>query len=683
VSRPRWRAELWRFLELFALCGFVVVQPLLEVIGGSPDFFIFHGVAGAEVLALVAIFVLVPPVGLWAVGVLAGLVGRRVRWAVHLTTVTGLFVLFMIELGKHLTPMRGVLLIAVAVVVTAVVAVGYVRLDVARQLLRFAAVGPLVFVLLFALASPSSAVVLAGDRPSAGGEPQATGPHPPIVMIVLDEFAMLSLLDAEGGVDAERFPNFARLAAESTWYRNATATAGWTPYAVPSMLTGRWPAERRAPHYAVYPDNLFTLLGEVYEISASESITELCPPWYCGDQVDRSRGGLPVALGESTDLLGEILSPVDPVRDPYDDFAEPTVRERLDAAAAGARERPEFRFREGLSASQPVRFHDFLTALEAPATGGPELHFLHLLMPHTPWTYFPDGMRYHSVAGLPVDGQWWGRLALQRYIAQLRYTDLLLGETLDTLRVTGRYDESLVVLTADHGVSLTPNGAGSRALRTDSPGIVELAWVPLFVKEPGQTEGVVDDGNWQHVDLLPTIADYAGLAVPWRVDGISWRDERRTEPSKTFHSELDEPGELDGPRELARILADPAAFPPVPPAPLPELVGTAVADHPVGKGRVTAEVENAEAFEDVDPDSGIVPALVHGTLPPQVPPGTPLAIAVNGRIAAVVPVVASSQGRRFAGLVEDPSWFRAGENRLQLFLVPDGVTLLDIGMASP
>jgi hypothetical protein len=675
----RWRAELWRFLELFALGGFVVVQPLLEVIGGSPDFFIFHGVAGFEVVALVAIFVLVPPLALWTVGLMVGLAGERVRWAAHLAAVTGLFVLFMIELGKQLTSMRGALLVVVAVAVTAVIVAGYVWLDLSRQLLRFAAIGPLVFVVLFAFASPSSAVVLADNRPSAGGTARSIGPHPSVVMIILDEFAMLSLLDDDGGIDAERFPNFARLAGDSTWYRNATGTSGWTPYAVPSMLTGRWPAEHVAPHYAVYPDNLFTLLGGAYEISASESITELCPPWHCGDQVDGTRGGLPVALAESTDLLGDIVSPVDPVTDPYDDFAEPTVRERLDAVSAAAQERPEFRFREGLSQSQPVRFHDFITALSTPATGVPELNFMHLLMPHTPWTYFPDGMRYESVPGLPVDGEWWGRLALQRYLAQLRYTDLLLGETLDTLEETGRYDESLLVLTADHGVSLTPGGAGRRDISTDSPGIVELAWVPLFIKEPGQTEGAVEDGNWQHIDLLPTIADYAGLEVPWEVDGISWRREQRSEPSKAFYPTLDGPGTLDGPTELARILADPAAFPPVPPAPMPELVGTAVADYPVADSDARAQAENAAAFEDVDPGSGIVPALVHGTLPREVVPGTSLAIAVNGRIGAVVPVVAGGEGPRFAGLIEDTDLFRAGENQLELFLVtgvaPDAVTL--------
>src|SRR5690606_24948015 len=185
-----------------------------------------------------------------------------------------------------------------------------------------------------------------------------------IVMIILDELALLSLLDAEGQVDAERFPNIARLADDSTWWRNASSVAGWTPYALPAMLTGRMPAEHVAPHYAVYPDNLFTLLGHYYEIHASESIAQLCPPWYCGERVDAAQGGLPVALAESAQLLAELITPVETERDTYDDFAEPTVAERLSQAEAARYDRPEFRFQQALAASQPVRFYDFMTAIE-------------------------------------------------------------------------------------------------------------------------------------------------------------------------------------------------------------------------------------------------------------------------------------------------------------------------------
>lgn len=680
MRRRAWY-EAWAFLELFALCGLAVVQPLLSVLGNSPDFFIFHGVTAAEVLLLVALFAFLPPVALWSVGLLSGLLfGERVRRAVQAGSLAVVFVLFLIQLGKQVTALRGVVLAVLAVLLTGLIVAAYVRWDLARQLLRFVAVGPLVFVLLFTFASPSAAVVFPGNSPGFGGEVRETGPHPPIVMIILDELALLSLLGEDARIDAERYPHFARLASESTWWRNATAVAGWTPYAVPAMLTGRMPAEHVAPHYAVYPENLFTLLGDVYEIRARESITELCPPWLCGERVSQSQGGLPVAVSESTRLLGELMSPNDATRDPYEDFAEPTVAEQIGEAAAARENAPDFRFVEGLGASQPVRFHEFVTALAEPPGERPRLDFLHLLMPHTPWTYLPDGTRYRNASPrLPVDGPWWGRLAVQRHTAQLAYTDALLGEVLATLRAQGRYDDALVVVTADHGVSLTPGPAGdswiagSRELGPGQLGAEELMWVPLFIKEPGQTEGRIDERNWQHVDLLPTLADHAGVAVPWEVDGISWARTERTGSRKTFVSDLREAAdirEVSGAPRYARIVADPDGIPPVADPPLPELVGTAVTDHRVvDDGPDGVEVAGVEAFDDVDP--ALVPALVHGTVPESVPVGSPLAIAVNGVVGAVVPVVAAGDGgeRRFAGLVADPSRFVAGDNELELFLV--------------
>ena len=68
----RSRAELYAFLEITALCGLALAQPLLDVIGKSPDFFLFYGAGRVDIVLLLAVLVLVPPVVLWGVGALAG-----------------------------------------------------------------------------------------------------------------------------------------------------------------------------------------------------------------------------------------------------------------------------------------------------------------------------------------------------------------------------------------------------------------------------------------------------------------------------------------------------------------------------------------------------------------------------------------------------------------------------------
>lgn len=657
-------------LEILALCGLVITQPLLDVTGRSPDFFLFYGAGPAEILLLVAAFTLPAPLLLWGVGALTRLTGPMVRAAVHTITLGLLLAALAIQVGKHLLPLRGLPLALVALLVGAAGAYAYRRWRAAGQLLRVAAAGPLVFILLFVFASPASAVVLPDERGSVGPGAARKATHPPVVMLILDELPLLSLLGSAGAIDAQRFPNFAELAGGSTWYRNATGVSGWTPYALPAMLTGRYPSSARPPHYSQYPNNLFTALGGTYDLRVQESITQLCPPSLCAERTAPVSGGLPVLLRESAGLLRRIVSPVDLPEDPQSSYREATRREAgLDHEQPPPTD-PKFGW-GALDVNQPARFTQFLADLR-PADR-PTLHFLHLLLPHTPWNYLPDGIRYESPDGLPNDGDGWVELARERHLLQLEYTDRLIGETLRTLHESRLYDDALVVVTADHGLSFTPGVQGrGRAAIDRAPG--EVLWVPLFIKEPGQRDGRVDDRNWEHVDLLPTIADQAHIDIPWTVDGLVAPREHRERWEKRFHEQPGTALQIPG-TTFADVLSGAAR--PTLRAPLqPELIGRNATDFPISDDGARISVTNLADFHDIDPAARRLPALVYGTVPASVPTGSRLAVAVNGRIGAVAPVLDPDKGgRRFAALVNDESLFSPGANRLELFLISDGPVL--------
>lgn len=659
-DRPRgrggWRGEAGRLLEVVALVGLVVTQPLLDVLGRSPDFFLFHRASRADVLLLVALVAIAPTVPFALLGALGLIAGRLARAAVHTLVVGLLLAALAVQVGRHVTPLRGVPLLLVAGVAGAAAAAAHRRWRAPGRVLRVAAVGPLVFVGLFLFASPASAVVLPRGHGGAAGVAGA-GAHPPVVMIVLDELPLVSLLGPDGRIDATRYPHFAELAGGSTWYRNATGVSGWTPYALPAMLTGRYPAEPFAPHYSQYPDNLFTALGGLYDIKAEESITRLCPPSRCEQPVSPEQG-LGVLVRESGKLLRQVTAPVDSRIDPEDSYREQTRAEAgLDAAEPVPAD-PKFRW-DTLDDNQPARFTAFLAGLR-PANR-PTLHFLHLLMPHSPWAYLPSGAHYAAPEDLPNDGPGWVDLARARHLAQLGYTDRLIGETLRTLRATGLYDKALVLVTADHGVSFRQDWQG-RGLDAITHAADQVAWVPMFVKEPGQRAGRVDDRNWEHVDLLPTIADETHVRIPWRMDGRSAKQAPRERADKRFYDRPGQPLTITGG----------VPSPPAPPPPDP-LLGARVGDKPSGG---TATVADLAAFRDVDPAHGELPALVWGTVPASVPDGTRLAVAVNGTVGAVVPVVRPDPGgRRFAALLPDDRLFAAGSNRLDIYRVGADGTL--------
>ncbi|MFF0253322.1 sulfatase-like hydrolase/transferase [Micromonospora zamorensis] len=658
-----WRSELGRLLEVTALVGLVVTQPLLDVLGRSPDFFLFHRADPAQILLLVALVAVLPTIAVALLGALSRLAGRTARALTHTGLVGLLLAALAVQVGRHVTPLRGVPLLLVAVLAGAAGAAAHRRWRAPGRVLRLAAAGPVAFLALFLLASPTSAVVLPRGDGGAAGTAQGTGVHPPVVMLILDELPLVSLLGADGRIDATRYLHFAELAGGSTWYRNATGVSGWTPNALPAMLTGRYPAKPVAPHYSQYPDNIFTAFGGLYDIRAEESITRLCPPSRCEQPVTPEQG-LGVLVRETGKLLGRIAGPTESTVDPEDSYREQTRAEAgLDAAEPVPAD-PKFRW-DSLDDNQPARFTSFLAGLKP--TPRPTLHFLHLLMPHSPWAYLPSGARYDAPEDLPNDGAGWVDLARQRHLAQLGYTDRLIGETLRTLRASGLYDQALVVVTADHGVSFRP-GAQGRGMDAIKAAAGEVAWVPMFVKEPRQQTGRVDDRNWEHVDLLPTVADEANIRLPWRVDGRSARQAPRTDGTKHFY---DRPGE-------------PVTFPGgVPtPAPLPTphpLVGTEVR---AGPAAGSARIADLAAFTAMDPDTGTLPALVWGDVPDRIPDGTLLAVAVNGRIGAVVPVVpADPGGRRFAALLTDDRLFRAGTNQLDVYEIATDGTLRRLALS--
>ena len=86
------------------------------------------------------------------------------------------------------------------------------------------------------------------------------------MLVILDELPVQSLMDAHGRVDARLFPNFARLAADATWYRDTASVDQDTPYAVPAILDGRLPRQERLPVAADHPQNIFSLLAGRYEL---------------------------------------------------------------------------------------------------------------------------------------------------------------------------------------------------------------------------------------------------------------------------------------------------------------------------------------------------------------------------------------------------------------------------------
>ena len=155
------------------------------------------------------------------------------------------------------------------------------------------------------------------------------------------------------------------------------------------------------------------------------------------------------------------------------------------------------------------------------------------MLPHSPWRFLPSGRRYsiRQAPGWGGDEVWNANQAAvdqywQRHLLQLGYADRVLGRLIAHLRKTGLYDRALLVVTADHGISFR---AGEKRRPLSDANLQDIAYVPLFVKLPHQQRGRVDRAAARTLDIVPTIADAAGVRIPWRVDGRSLLGNRTPE----------------------------------------------------------------------------------------------------------------------------------------------------------
>ncbi len=105
------------------------------------------------------------------------------------------------------------------------------------------------------------------------------------------------------------------------------------------------------------------------------------------------------------------------------------------------------------------------------------------------------------------------------YAGEIAYIDDCIGQVLDRLRALGVYDNTLVIVTGDHGESLGEHGEITHSYFVYQ----STLHVPLVIRAPGCGKGLRVDGNVSLVDIVPTVLDLVGLERPARLQGVSLR----------------------------------------------------------------------------------------------------------------------------------------------------------------
>ena len=537
-----------RALHLVTLCSVAVMQPLLDAIARNHGFLHEADVKWPELAGLVLVLACAVPA---TAIVLDRLAIRASMFINGWGRDTLVFVLASLAALSLLRPvlslpylearlMAWMASCAAAACAGGIVVAAYQRSRVFREWLAIGACGILLFPVVFAVRVRAHAAEVSEAKSAFVVRNPA-----PVVIVVFDEFSGTTLMDDALKIDGERFPQFARLAAASTWYRNATTVHNRTYMAVPAMMSGRFPTVDHGPYSENYPDNLLKLVAksDLYRMATFEPLSNLAPRVESGPrpQVPPAER-LQKLLGTAVAAYPYLILP----RDAPVDFPElPRVwyglPERVDVdpqATAGG-----MKYIWGLERDKQI--HHFLSCLRK--ADRPRFCFFHVVLPHYPWCFLPSGNHYISEnesSYFPPNavgdlGEDWindpAEIARSeyRYVLQVGYVDRFIGLLQDELQRQGLWDSCLLIVTADHGVSFRP---GHSRRIPDAETLPELMSIPLFVKYPGQTSGQVDDRNAETVDVVPTVLDVLDASRDAPSDGCSLRAEQQR-PRKTFHFE--------------------------------------------------------------------------------------------------------------------------------------------------
>ena len=176
------------------------------------------------------------------------------------------------------------------------------------------------------------------------------------------------------------------------------------------------------------------------------------------------------------------------------------------------------------------------------AGAGPFCCFISVSEPHDPYVppasflakYDVDAMELPETLRTPPDGKpdvvarmrslWTGlsdadwRKVLASYYAMVSFLDAEIGRAIQALKDAGVYDNTIVLVTADHGDMLGQHGLVAKGVGTPYEPVYNI---PLMVRAPGLAARDEETSLVSTVDMAPTILDLCGLDPLPRAQGRS------------------------------------------------------------------------------------------------------------------------------------------------------------------
>jgi hypothetical protein len=683
------------FLPLAGLTAFALA-PLYNLLGVQAEFFSANLVPPVAIILLSILASWALPLLLSSLVWASGFINKRLQTALFAILLFILAVIVTSGLISPSTNLPTVVYGILAFAIPAIFSLLYFRLTAIRTFTNLSALGALLFPIFFLFfsnvtpqlfPSKNQALIMPAAKPGKT--------YPPVIMVIFDEIALSSLLGPDGKVDTAHYPGFARIAKDASWFKGAHTVADNTLDAVPAIITGRYPegTERKT---AEKNDNIFTLLGSTHQLHVTEKVTQLCPPELCKQKVNVLKSTQ--KLTQDVSVVYQYLLLPKALRQDLPDITQNwgDFKQGDEASNKQGKKPAETNAANPKDEGHNHRirlFDNFIKHIEpASPESKPPFYFIHILLPHVPFIFLPSGKYYGTGRSVgphfPFPWNHDDRLLTehyQRHLLQLKAADNELNKLLDKLQQTKTYDQSLIVIVADHGLNFR---GGHPRRNIDSANYDEMLPVPLFIKRPNQKQAEQIQKPVRTLDIYATLADLMEFPAPPASHGISFFaknyptyesllvcEDKHSDKKGTFP--IVNQNQLLQQIAVKTTLFDPKStdylfqF-----GPHKDWIGKSVATLgiPVQTSRKVLSyfIYDLPDYQNVDLNAKYIPSIITGELygsASQLPKD--IWVAVNGTLWSTYPVLEPSGDKvTFYALIPEKG-FHQGQNTINV-LIPEG-----------
>jgi arylsulfatase A-like enzyme len=361
------------------------------------------------------------------------------------------------------------------------------------------------FLKLAGVSALSSAFAAVGSHHIRQKDAMASLPHsqqtmPNVILITLDTVRAKSL--SLYGHSPETSPHLRRISQDGVLYYRAIATSSWTLPSHGGMFTGRYQKSLKcdftAPMRGDIPTLAEILLAEGYQTGGF-----IANMMYCSKEYGLARGfshyeDYRMTLGQA------VITP---------SYAKRLIEEThlVDS----------FRTQDNLGKKSASTLNrDFLKWLEDSDPSRPFFAFINYFDAHDPYI---SPNEYASRLGYTSYREFFEKIdnkryedpvilkeLLRGYEAAIAYIDDSIGSLYDQLVQTGWMENTILIITSDHGEQFGEHG---RAYHGNSL-YMDLIWVPLMIIAPGVGKGIRIDQPVSLRDLSATVLALAGVDKP-------------------------------------------------------------------------------------------------------------------------------------------------------------------------